>query len=136
MKLPHHIPYQGSKRNLANRILQYFPYNFERINISINAKAAGLTVLALFLISLASCTHKIDSVESLMKEISSRYYGKWFTHLKFSQTADTYENDSLVKSEIWDEEYYFPTSLKIYMTPGDTASTVLKEIWTFIQTLL
>jgi DNA adenine methylase len=31
MKLPHPIPYQGSKRNLANHILRYFPDNFYRL---------------------------------------------------------------------------------------------------------
>jgi hypothetical protein len=85
----------------------------------------GLLFLGLFLISVTSCTHKtnkIDSTTSLMKEISSRYYGKWFTHIKLSQIADTYENDSLVKSEVNDEEYYFPSYLIIYRTPGDTSN--------------
>jgi hypothetical protein len=82
-----------------------------------------LLLSGLFLISLSSCSHpkKINSVDALMKEISSRYNGKWFTHAKFSQTADSYENDLQVKSEIWDEEYRFPSNLVIYMTPGDTA---------------
>ena len=57
-----------------------------------------------------------------MKEISSRYNGKWFTQIKFSQTTDYYEHDSLVKSEIWDEIYTFPNNLVIYITPGDTSN--------------
>ncbi|MDR0603946.1 MAG: hypothetical protein LBG80_06565 [Bacteroidales bacterium] len=79
-------------------------------------------LMGLVLMTVSSCTRKINSTESLMKEIEKRYYGKWFKHVKFSQTADTYENDSLVKSEIWDEEYYFPTNLIIYITPGDTSN--------------
>jgi hypothetical protein len=35
-----------------------------------------------------------------MKAIESRYHGRWFKQVKFSQTADFYENDSLVKSGI------------------------------------
>ncbi|MDZ7879830.1 MAG: DNA adenine methylase [Saprospiraceae bacterium] len=31
MKLPHPIPYQGSKRNLADKILTYFPYKANRL---------------------------------------------------------------------------------------------------------
>ncbi|MEO8769105.1 MAG: DNA adenine methylase [Ferruginibacter sp.] len=31
MKLPHPIPYQGSKRNLANQILRFFPTEFDRL---------------------------------------------------------------------------------------------------------
>ncbi|MDR2410053.1 MAG: hypothetical protein LBE13_18355 [Bacteroidales bacterium] len=98
---------------------------------SINRAKSNLTlsVLGLFLMSvIISCTQKaqkIDSTESLMKEISARYNGKWFTHLTFSQTVDTYENGLLVKTdtvEVWDEEYYFPSNLVIYETPGDTSN--------------
>jgi hypothetical protein len=92
-----------------------------RVSISSTVKTTlMLMALGVFMMSVSSCGCKIDSTESLMKEISSRYYGKWFTHVKFSQTADSYENDSLVKSEIWDEEYHYPANLVIYYTPGDT----------------
>ncbi|MDR2064339.1 MAG: hypothetical protein LBP85_01310 [Prevotellaceae bacterium] len=65
---------------------------------------------------------KINSTEALMKKIYVSYHGTWFTKVAFSQTADYYENDSIVKSEIWEEEYCFPSSLQIYLTPGDTAN--------------
>jgi hypothetical protein len=94
-----------------------------KVSISSTLKTSLiLMALVIFMMSVSSCGSKIDSTESLMKEISSRYYGKWFMHVKFSQTCDTYENDSLVKSEIWDEEYHFPANLIIYMTPGDTSN--------------
>jgi hypothetical protein len=83
---------------------------------------ATLSSVGLLLLSACSCGNKINSTETLMKELSARYYGKWFTQLKWSQTADSYENDSVVKSEIWDEEYRFPSNLVIYMTPGDTSN--------------
>jgi hypothetical protein len=74
---------------------------------------------------LTCCGHKdkdnVVSTEALMKQINNRYYGKWFTQVKFSQTADSYQNDSLVNSESWDEEYNFPSNLVIYTKPGDTS---------------
>ena len=31
MKLPHPIPYQGSKRNLADQIMRFYPDDFDRL---------------------------------------------------------------------------------------------------------
>ena len=86
-------------------------------NVTLTAALFGI-----FLLCVCSCTNKINSTETLMKEISARYYGKWFTQIQFSQITESYDNDSLVKSEIWDETYTFPTNLMIYMTPGDTSN--------------
>ena len=47
MKLPHPIPYQGSKRNLADRILRYFPDEFYRL-IEPFAGSAAISVAAAF----------------------------------------------------------------------------------------
>jgi hypothetical protein len=79
-------------------------------------------VTVALLLSATAYGQKIDSTESLMKEIAARYNGKWFKQLRFSQTVDFYENDSPVKTEIWDEEYQFPSNLIIYMTPGDSSN--------------
>jgi hypothetical protein len=71
----------------------------------------------------AGCSgREINSTESLMRAIVSRYHGKSFTGVSFSETVEYYENGSLVKTEIWDEEYRFPSNLVIYMTPGDTSN--------------
>jgi DNA adenine methylase len=43
MKLPHPIPYQGSKRNLADKILAYFPKKIDRL-IEPFAGSAAITV--------------------------------------------------------------------------------------------
>ncbi len=47
MKLPHPIPYQGSKRNLADQILQFFPNNFDRL-IEPFAGSAAITIAAAY----------------------------------------------------------------------------------------
>lgn len=47
MKLPHPIPYQGSKRNLADQILRFFPEKFNRL-IEPFAGSAAITIASAF----------------------------------------------------------------------------------------
>ncbi|MFT4205113.1 MAG: DNA adenine methylase [Chitinophagaceae bacterium] len=47
MKLPHPIPYQGSKRNLADQILRFFPDNFDRL-VEPFAGSAAMTIASAF----------------------------------------------------------------------------------------
>lgn len=47
MKLPHPIPYQGSKRNLADQILRYFPEYFDRL-IEPFAGSAAITIASAY----------------------------------------------------------------------------------------
>ncbi len=47
MKIPHPIPYQGSKRNLAAQILQYFPDNIDRL-IEPFAGSASISIASAF----------------------------------------------------------------------------------------
>ena len=43
MKLPHPIPYQGSKRNLADQILRLFPAEFDSLLSSVSQLRDGRT---------------------------------------------------------------------------------------------
>lgn len=47
MKLPHPIPYQGSKRNLADQILRFFPDEFDRL-IEPFAGSAAITIASAY----------------------------------------------------------------------------------------
>lgn len=47
MKLPHPIPYQGSKRNLADQILRFFPENLDRL-VEPFAGSAAMTIASAF----------------------------------------------------------------------------------------
>ena len=47
MQLPHPIPYQGSKRNLAKQILRFFPDNFDRL-VEPFAGSAAITIASAF----------------------------------------------------------------------------------------
>jgi hypothetical protein len=90
--------------------------------------SAGILLSCILLtVYIGHKSDKINSTESLMKAIAVRYNGEWFKQVAFSQTADSYENDSIVKSEIWDEEYCFPSYLLIYLTPGDTTNRYISR---------
>jgi hypothetical protein len=75
----------------------------------------------LIILGMQSCIHNIDSTESLMKEIANRYNGKWFKQVKFSQTTTFYNNDTVVKTERWIEEYRFPSQLIIKVNHENSA---------------
>ena len=47
MKLPHTIPYQGSKRNLAGQLMQFYPDDFDRL-IEPFAGSAAMTIASAF----------------------------------------------------------------------------------------
>ncbi len=47
MKIPHPIPYQGSKRNLASQILQFFPNNVDRL-VEPFAGSAAISIASAF----------------------------------------------------------------------------------------
>jgi DNA adenine methylase len=47
MKLPHPIPYQGSKRNLADQILRFFPDDFDKL-IEPFAGSAAITIASAY----------------------------------------------------------------------------------------
>ena len=47
MKIPHPIPYQGSKRNLASEILKFFPEHIERF-IEPFAGSAAMTIASAY----------------------------------------------------------------------------------------
>lgn len=47
MKVPHPIPYQGSKRNLAKQILSFFP-NDTRVLFEPFAGSAAISIAAAF----------------------------------------------------------------------------------------
>lgn len=67
MKIPHPIPYQGSKRNLASEILRFFPQNLERLIEPFAGSAA---------ISIASAYHcKVDNF--IVNDINEPLINLW-----------------------------------------------------------
>lgn len=96
MKLPHPIPYQGSKRNLADQILRFFPTSFNTL-IEPFAGSAAITIASAYYFKANSF---------VINDINEPLINLW----------DTIINDpkSIVKSyhDIWhgqlgDEEKYY-----------------------------
>jgi len=97
MKLPHPIPYQGSKRNLADQILRMFPENFDKL-IEPFAGSAAITIAS---------AYYFKANNFIINDINQPLISLW----------DTVINDpkSMVKSyhDIWhgqlgnEEAYYY-----------------------------
>lgn len=89
MKIPHPIPYQGSKRNLADQIMRFYPDNFDRL-IEPFAGSAAMTIASAFFFK---ASHFIinDINEPLMRlwdniindptSIIKNYHDIWYAQL-------------------------------------------------------
>lgn len=51
--------------------------------------------------------------EQVLKQMYDRYTNKWYRTLTFTQTTESYKNDSLVKTAIWKEAIMFPDKFRI-----------------------
>ncbi|MFH2094799.1 MAG: hypothetical protein ABIJ16_03785 [Bacteroidota bacterium] len=58
-------------------------------------------------------TAQPETGEKLVSMMYERYHTSWFRQVSFTQTANFYSNDTLVKSETWYEAYRFPGMLLI-----------------------
>ncbi|MBL7701406.1 MAG: DNA adenine methylase [Ferruginibacter sp.] len=97
MKLPHPIPYQGSKRNLADQILRFFPEHFGRL-IEPFAGSAAITIASAYYFKANSF---------IINDINEPLINLWNTIINNPK--------SIIKSyhDIWhgqhgnEEEYYY-----------------------------
>ncbi|MDI6738090.1 MAG: DNA adenine methylase [Nanoarchaeota archaeon] len=94
MRLPHPIPYQGSKRGLANHILRCFPKDFDKL-IEPFAGSGAVTIAAAYYFK-AKAFHLNDINQPLIslwneiinnpKEIVRKYHDIWFEQLGKEET--------------------------------------------------
>lgn len=97
MKIPHPIPYQGSKRNLADQILRMFPDNFDNL-IEPFAGSAAITIAS---------AYYFKANRFIINDINQPLISLWETIINNPK--------SMVKSyhDIWhgqhgnEEEYYY-----------------------------
>ena len=97
MKLPHPIPYQGSKRNLADKILRLFPEHFDSL-IEPFAGSAAITIASAYYFKANSF---------IVNDINEPLINLWDTIINNPK--------SIIKSyhDIWhgqhgnEEEYYY-----------------------------
>jgi len=89
MKLPHPIPYQGSKRNLAGEILRFFPAGFDRL-IEPFCGSAAITIASAyhgkaerFLINDVNLPliDLLDAIINDPKGITKSYHDQWHEQL-------------------------------------------------------
>lgn len=85
MKLPHPIPYQGSKRNLADQILKFFPSDFDRL-IEPFAGSAAITIASAYFFKVdhfvindinTPLIELWDNIINNPKSIIRSYYDIW-----------------------------------------------------------
>lgn len=65
-----------------------------------------------FILSIAIHNIRPDPGQ-VLKLMYDRYNGKWFHTLTFTQTTETYRNDSLIKTATWYEYIMFPNKFRI-----------------------
>lgn len=97
MKLPHPIPYQGSKRNLASRILRLFPNQFERLIEPFAGSAA---------ISIASAYY-FKANRFLINDLNSPLICLWNNIINNPQTIIKAYHDIWYGQIGNEEEYYY-----------------------------
>lgn len=86
MKLPHPIPYQGSKRNLADQILRFYPEDFNRL-IEPFAGSAAISIASAYYFKAnhfvindinEPLTQLWDSIINNPKTIIKAYHDIWY----------------------------------------------------------
>lgn len=51
--------------------------------------------------------------EEVLHKMYKRYSGKWYKDFQFSQTTESYRNDSLIRTAVWREAIVFPYNFRI-----------------------
>jgi DNA adenine methylase len=97
MKLPHPIPYQGSKRNLADKILRFFPAEFDRL-IEPFAGSAAISIASAFYFK----AHRF-----VLNDINKPLTDLWNTIINNPQYIVGQYNDIWHGQHGNEEEYYY-----------------------------
>lgn len=92
MKIPHPIPYQGSKRNLANIILRFFPMQFDRLIEPFAGSAA---------ISIASA-YQQKTTKFIINDINVSLIALW------KEIVETPEQISNSYRTLWQQQFENP----------------------------
>ena len=97
MKLPHPIPYQGSKRNLADQILRFFPDNFDRL-IEPFAGSAAITIAS---------AYYFKANRFVINDINKPLISLWKTIIENPQLIVKYYHDIWHGQHGNEEEFYY-----------------------------
>lgn len=97
MKLPHPIPYQGSKRNLAVQILRFFPDNFDRL-VEPFAGSAAMTIASAFY---------FKANRFVINDINEPLINLWKTIIENPKSIIKHYHDIWHGQHGNEEEYYY-----------------------------
>jgi DNA adenine methylase len=97
MKLPHPIPYQGSKRNLADQILRLFPAEFNRL-IEPFVGSAALTIAS---------AYYFKANQFVINDINEPLIQLWDTIINNPKSIIKYYHDIWHGQHGNEEEYYY-----------------------------
>ena len=103
MKLPHPIPYQGSKRNLADKILSYFPLKVNRLFEPFAGSAA---------ITIASAYH-CKANHFVINDINEPLINLWDKIINYPEQLIN-EYHFIWNSQIGREEAYYYEAREIF----------------------
>ncbi|MEP6583242.1 MAG: hypothetical protein ABJA90_03200 [Ginsengibacter sp.] len=79
--------------------------------------------VAVFLFSVSMAY--VDGSKDILKKMHDRYADRWYTTLRFNQTTEIYENDSLKRKETWYENIKFPTDFRIDFGNPDSGNAII-----------
>jgi DNA adenine methylase len=97
MKLPHPVPYQGSKRNLADKILRFFPARFDRL-IEPFAGSAAVSIASAYYFK--ACRFVINDINKPLTDL-------WDMIINNPQYIVGQYNDIWHGQQGNEEEYYY-----------------------------
>lgn len=69
---------------------------------------------------------KIKSGKELLAKMHKTYSGKWYKDFTFSQTTESYKNDSLVKAATWHETIVFPDYFRISFGDPEAGNAMIQ----------
>jgi hypothetical protein len=80
-----------------------------------------------FLLTTGFASHTPDPADgtSVLQKMHKQYAGKWFRNFTFTQTTETYRNDSLRRKDTWYEAGSMPDKFRIDFGSVDSGNAVI-----------
>lgn len=72
-----------------------------------------LMMLTVSIVLVTSSFRNNNSGEDILKKMYKRYAGNWYKSFTFTQTTESYRNDSLIRTATWYESIVFPDKFRI-----------------------
>jgi len=92
--------------------------------------------MKLLIVTLLALTTTLphNTSETVLAKMHAKYAGKWMKSFSFTQTTESYRNDSLIKTETWYEHLVYPNKFRIDFgdkTSGNAAIFTHDSVYSF-----